>query len=375
MIYADYNATYPLSAKHIAALSQRLLEAGSNPSSLHAEGRQAKLALEEGRERVASLLGCARQEIIFTSGATESNNWAIKAVTLKHKSTDPQHLVATASEHPSVLSSLNWLKEHGFATFDLIPSLKNGVIDADALLSLLRNDTRLVALIHVNNEVGSINPVFELAEKIRAKAKDAHIHVDGVQAFGKLDLSPLKKSEIDSYAVSGHKIGSLSGIGALYLKQSSRLSPWHSGGSQERGMRAGTENLAGAISMGMRCQEIHEHAGWLDHLPSLKDRLIRGFKEFPQIVLHGDTASSLANTLNFHIVGISLTKILTELDRNKICVSSQSACSAGQMKPSHVLLAMGYDNWVSSNSIRISLGEGSQAGEVDQIIDAIRRLF
>lgn len=379
MSYVDANATYPVDPEHYLRVAKVLQEVDGNPSSIHASGRAAKVALEDARGNLAALLGCRAQEIVFTSGATEANNLAIQGVVGRHaKAMKPPHVIVTAAEHSSVLEPAKVLAERGHCTLTLAPVKKTGEVDADALLDLITPETVLVCVMHANNETGAISPVMRIAKKIKEKKADVHVHVDAVQVLSKIDLTGYATSTIDSASFSAHKIGGFKGVGALFLRTGAKLSLLLCGGGQERSRRPGTENMPGIVSFGMRCRELkgrHEERG--QAMLRLRDGWKAKLAEIPGAVIHDGSPESLPNTVNFHVEGVPGEDILLNFDLAGIQASSGSACSSGVARPSHVLLAMGYDETVALNSVRVSFPAEGRPEALDAmssvLSDVVRR--
>jgi len=384
-IYVDYNSTAPLEDAHLEAVMAAVRQFDGNPSSQHATGRRAKVALEDARNQVAALLGCRAQEVVFTSGATESNNLVIQGVTGKlsefftnlpePKSARLPHVIVGATEHPSVLELVQVLAERGRIRLSIAPVDQNGVILSDALLSLIDTDTALVAVMLVNNETGAVQPVAALADAVKAKNSAVHFHTDAVQAMGKIDISWLASSKVDSAAFSGHKIGAFKGIGALYLKAGSKLQALTLGGGQERARRPGTENVPGIISFGLRARDLVSDPAksWLERERPAQQAFLAALGRISGVQVHGDPGAGAANTINFHIEGVAGDDLLLNLDLAGIAASSGSACSSGVGRPSHVLKAMGYSDWIALNSVRISFGARGGAGDVDRIAEVLEK--
>lgn len=365
-IFVDANATYPVEASHYDKVIAVLKEFDGNPSSIHAVGRKAKVALEDARTAVARTLGARATELIFTSGATEANNLAIQGIMTRMVHQNP-HLITLATEHSSVLEPARLLQARAQCDVSVLPVDSEGLVDQETILAALRPETVLVTVMHANNETGTIQPIEEIAAAVRARHQGVHIHVDAVQTLGKLDLTRLTKSPIDSIALSSHKIGGFKGVGALWLRTGSKLSALLAGGGQERGRRAGTENIPGIISFGMRSEVLAaEAAERMAHVLQLRNVWIDQLRKIPGAVVHGpalnDPAAirSLPNTVNFHVEGVRGDDILLNFDLAGIYASSGSACSSGTARPSEVLLAMGYDEHIALNSVRISFWYGNR---------------
>lgn len=383
MIYADYNATTPCTEEHLEKVTKMILESDGNPSSIHSRGRRAKAALESARRELAWHFDAEPSEIVFMSGATEVNNLVLQGVSCnvlypekcvgdKDKSF---HVVISAGEHPSINAACEMLQKRCQAKISVVPLLKSGVICSEELIKCLEPSTTLVSLIYVNNETGIVSDIKGLVDIIRKRSPSCHIHIDAVQAFGKVDLKWIGKSSIDSAVVSGHKVGGLKGSAALFLRKSSHLGKVIVGGGQERGKRAGTENMPGIFSLGIRARELRDTPDWMSHVPKLWKQLWDSLSQMQGIELHGDPQHSTFNTINFHVKSIPGELIMFSLDGDGISVSMGSACSSGVPKPSQVLLAMGYSNIEASNSIRISLGFGSNQADVDSIIGALKKIL
>lgn len=365
MIYADANATFPVESKHYDLVASRLKEVDGNPSSIHARGRQAKVALEAARGSVARLVGARGPEIIFTSGATEANNLAIQGVIgLRGDPAGPlPQLIVTAAEHSSVIEAAKVLQSRGACTLHIAPVLKNGTVDEEALLALIAPQTSMVCLIYGNNEIGSITDIPALATKIKGHSPNVHVHTDAVQMLGKVDLTGLAKSGIDSASFSAHKIGAFKGVGALYLRNGAKLQLLIAGGGQERGRRPGTENMPGIVSFGIRADEVFgNERDTVANMARVRSLWMAALHDVPDVEVHGEAPAMLPNTVNFHVDGIPGDDILLNFDLAGIQASSGSACSSGVARPSHVLSAMGYSEWIALNSVRTSFtGTESEA--------------
>lgn len=363
-IYADANATYPVASRHYDAVLAMLRESDGNPSSIHAKGRAAKIALEAARTRVARLLGAKPVEIVFTSGATEANNMALQGLVTRQSAGGAKpHVIISGVEHSSVKEPAVLLAERGLCTLDVAPVGANGAVDVTALLALVRDDTALVCLMHANNETGIIQPLSDAATAVKAKNPRVHVHTDAVQALGKMDLTWYTKAPIDSASLSAHKIGGFKGVGALYLKNGTKLALLIAGGGQERGRRPGTENLPGILSFGLRADDLYgKDQAWTAPMRARRDAWVAELAQIPGAEVHGDVRLALPNTVNFHVDGVAGDDILLNFDLAGVHASSGSACSSGSNRPSPVLKAMGHTDWVALNSVRVSFGdEGSPA--------------
>ncbi len=382
MIYADYNATSPCTPEHLEKVTELILQKDGNPSSIHYQGRRAKVALESARKSVAWHFSAEPSEIIFMSGATEVNNFILQGIACHHFFPECQeaskasvsHFVVSAGEHPSIFATCELLKKRNQVHLEVAPLLTSGKICLEQLLPLISDKTSLVSLIYVNNETGVMSNLQEIVVQIRKKSPTCHIHIDAVQAFGKVDMRWMGPSGVDSAVVSGHKVGALKGIAALYLKKSVRLGTIIVGGGQERGRRAGTENMPGIFSLGLRSDDLRDNSEVLARIGRLWKTLWDELNAISGVSLHGAPACSAKNTVNFHMSGVQGEILMLKLDAAGIAVSTGSACSSGTPKPSHVLKSMGFSDFEAANSIRISLGASTTEGDVQEIIRVIRNV-
>lgn len=368
MIYADNAATTKMSETAIRAMLPYLNEIYGNPSSLYSFGQKAKEALESARESVAKCLGCDAKEITFTSGGSEADNQAILSAARLGKRKGKKHIISTAFEHHAVLHTLESLKKQGFE-ITLLDVHSNGIVTPEQVDSAIREDTCLVTVMYANNEIGTIQPVSEIGAVCRQKG--VLFHTDAVQAAGHLHID-VREQNIDMLSLSAHKFHGPKGIGVLYAKRGIALENVIHGGAQERGKRAGTENIPAIISMAAAledaCAAIDRNAA---HLIPLRDRLIAGLRAIPYSELNGDAQSRLPGNVNFCFEGIEGESLLLLLDDKGICASSGSACTSGSLDPSHVLLAIGRPHEVAHGSLRLSIGEDITAADVDMIIAAV----
>lgn len=369
MIYLDNSATtkpYPEVLQVHQQVSERFF---GNPSSLHQLGIDASRLLSETRKQILHYTGFTQYEIIFTSGATEANNIAIKGAALA-KMNRGRHIVTTAIEHPSVIESFEQLKTLFGFDISYIQVNEHGRADMTHLKEVLRPDTVLVSLMHVNNETGAIQPIEEAASIIRKYAKEAIFHVDGVQGIGKVPLP--KEMDIDLLTMSGHKIHGLKGTGALFLKKEIVLAPFITGGEQELGLRSGTENPAGAVSLAKAIKQSFEHLNkYHDEMVALKTELEQQLGKIEGVVINTPLTHSAPHIVNFSVPGIQIEVLLHMLEKEGIYVSTTSACSAKKKEPSRVLLAMGKSEEAAKSSMRISLTYGQGPELAPQIITSI----
>jgi cysteine desulfurase len=376
-IYLDYNASYPCSPAHVQEVARILSQDfGGNPSSIHHYGRSAKLLMDQSREKIAKLLSVDKHDLIFTSGATEANNLVVAGVlrrARKLRADSIPEVIYSAGEHPSVIAPILHLAEEGICVPREIAVDKNGQVDEEQLLAAITPATALIALSQVQSEIGCCNGVNAIARKAKKINPQLHFHVDGVQAFGKLNSSWVGSSALDSFVLSGHKIGAFKGIGALWVRPRIGLSSTLFGGSQERSLRPGTENIPGIVSLGVRAEYIVQHPGWMDGARRLCEQFWHELSSINGVVLHGELRE-YSSTVNFHIVGKDADLLLLRCDMAGICLSSGTACSAGERRPSRILQAMGYSEEVAKNSLRVSFGEETTAAEVLRAVELIRTL-
>jgi cysteine desulfurase len=376
VIYLDHNATAPLRPEVLEAVLPALRDHHGNPSSLCSPGREAKRHLEHARAEVADALGAEPGEIVFTSGGTEADNLALRGPLSPRVAPGTRRLVVSAVEHPAVLRPSEALAEEGVRV-ERLGVDHEGRVSVDALAALLAAEpaeTTLVSVMLANNDVGTLQPVRELAAV--AHARGALIHSDAVQAVGRVDVR-VGALGVDLLSLSGHKLGAPPGAGALYVRRGLALAPLLLGGEQERGRRAGTENLPAVLGLGRACAlACAERDAEAARLEALRDRLERGVLALaPEAVVHGAGAPRLANTLNLSLPGVSGEALLMNLDLEGIAVSTGSACASGQEAPSHVLLAMGVPEALARSSLRFSLGRTTTAEEIDATLAALAALL
>ena len=367
-IYADNSATTKMSRTAIDAMLPYMETYYGNPSSLHSVGQKAAEALSDARERIARRLGCMPREITFTSGGSEADNQAIISAARLGEKKGKKHIISTAFEHHAVLHTLEKLRKEGFE-IELLPVGERGNITAEQVAAAIRPDTCLVTVMYANNEIGSIMPIAEIGAVCRAKG--VLFHTDAVQAVGHLPID-VKAQNIDMLSLSAHKFHGPKGIGVLYAKQGILLTPIIEGGAQERGKRAGTENIPAIVGMAAAldeaCDHLEENAA---HMTALRDRLIAGLEKVPHSSLNGSKENRLPCNVNFCFEGIEGESLLLLLDARGICASSGSACTSGSLDPSHVLLAIGRPHEVAHGSLRLSLCESNTVEEVDYMHKAI----
>ena len=374
MTYLDHAATTPMLAEAIEAYAATAREVG-NASSLHAPGRHARRRVEESRERVAAALGARPSEVIFTSGGTESDNLAVKGIFWARRGTDPalNRVVASAVEHHAVLDAVLWLERHEGAQVSWLPVDAAGRVDPAALAAELDrtgDDTALITTIWANNEVGTLQPVTELAAL--AAARHIPLHTDAIQAVGQIPVD-FAASGAAALTVSGHKIGGPIGVGALLLGRNTACVPLLHGGGQERDVRSGTLDVPGIVAFATAVEtSVKNQAEHAARLAALRDDLIARVRAaVPDAVLNGDPADRLPGNAHFSFPGCEGDALLLLLDAQGVACSTGSACSAGVAQPSHVLLAMGADDASARASLRFTLGRGSSTGDIDALVAAL----
>ncbi len=370
-IYADNAATTKMSRTAIEAMLPYLETDYGNPSSLHSVGQRAAEALAGARQTVADCLGCAPRELIFTSGGSEADNQALISAARIGERKGKKHIISTAFEHHAVLHTLKKLEREGF-TVELLPVGAVGTVTAQQVADAIRADTCLVSVMYANNEIGSILPIAEIGAVCRERG--VLFHTDAVQAAGHLPID-VREQSIDLLSLSGHKFHGPKGVGALYARQGIPLTSLIEGGAQERGKRAGTENIPAIVGMAAALREACAH---LDEnaakVSALRDRLIAGLAEIPHSALNGDPVDRLPGNVSFCFEGIEGESLLLLLDTAGICASSGSACTSGSLDPSHVLLAIGRPHEVAHGSLRLSLCEWNTDEEVDRILAEVPRV-
>jgi cysteine desulfurase len=365
-IYLDHNATTPPHPGVIDRMSAALRDDFGNPSSVHHYGQVAKAALDEARSAVAALIGADPSEIVFTSGGTESDNFAIRGVAEALEITGRKHLIATGIEHEAVINTLKALARRGWKT-TLLPVDQTGIVSSAALEAALTDETALVSVMHANNEIGTVQPIAELARI--AKARGAVFHTDAVQSAGKIPVD-VKALGVDLLSLSAHKFYGPKGVGALWVRRGLRLQAPITGGKQERSRRAGTENVAGIVGLGVAAQLARaKMADEAARLAPLRDRLEEGvLRVVHGTAINGARSPRVPNTTNISFERVEAESLLIALDLAGVAVSTGSACSSGTLEPSHVLKAMGFPPHRTQNSIRFSLGAANTDADVDRVI-------
>ena len=363
-IYLDHNATTPVRPEVRDRMLPFLGELFGNPSSAHSFGQEVKVQFEEARQRIADQLGASPAQIVFTSGGTESDNYAIKGTAF---AAEKGHIITALIEHPAVLQTVSWLAKKGFDA-SYVPVDSSGVVDPDEVKKALRPDTILVSIMHVNNEVGTIQPV----EEIAAITKEAgvYFHTDAVQSFGKL---PTKVDDlgVDLLSVAAHKIYGPKGVGALYIRKGTRIDPLIIGGAQEKRRRSGTENIAGIVAFGEAIVQAEaEREQLYSRLTGLREKLAKGLTDrIPEVIINGDPSRTFPSTVSASVSHVEGESLLLSLDMEGIAVSTGSACSSGSLEPSHVLVTMGIETVLAQGTLRFSMGRETTDAQIDHLLE------
>lgn len=370
-IYADNAATTKVSEPVLEAMLPYFTEEYGNASSIYVLGRNAKKALETARESIAASIGAQPSEIYFTSCGSESDNWAIRSVCERLAAKGQKHIVTSVFEHHAVLHTCQALEKLGFEV-TYLPVYENGIVKTEDVRNAIREDTALVTIMYANNEIGTIQPIEEIAAICHEK--NVIFHTDAVQAVGHVKID-VHAQGIDMLSISGHKIHAQKGIGALYVRKGIPMTNLIFGGAQERNRRAGTENIPAimglAKAMELANTDIKERA---EKTSRLRDRLIDGLLKLPRTRLNGDRVKRLPGTVNVSIEGIEGESLLLMLDMNGICASSGSACTSGSLDPSHVLLSLGLKHEVAHGSLRLSINEETTDEDVDYILEVVPKV-
>ena len=367
-VYADNAATTQISDEVFSAMEYWLKEGYGNPSSIYAKGRDAGHAIEDARKSVAAALGAQPAEIFFVGCGSEADNWAIKGTAHKLAAKGKKHIVTTTFEHHAVLHTCAALEKEGFEV-TYLPVSEKGLVTAQQVADAIRPDTALVTIMYANNEIGTIQPIPEIGKICREKG--VWFHTDAVQAVGNVPINVVEQ-QIDMLSMSGHKIHAPKGVGVLYIKKGILLPNLIDGGGQERGRRAGTENVASIVGLGraieIACSNLPEKN---ERVRAMRDRIIDALLEIPMARLNGDREHRLAGNINISFPGVEGEALLLSLDLQGICASSGSACTSGSLDPSHVLLAIGLSHEVAHGSLRISINDWTTDEDVEHIIASV----
>jgi cysteine desulfurase len=367
-IYLDYAATTPTHPEVMKAMLPYFADSFGNPSSIHSLGQEAKYAIEKARNQVAALIGAKDDEIVFTGSGTEADNFAVKGVGLS-KHGKGNHIITSSIEHHAVLETCKFMEEQGFSV-TYLPVDSYGMVDPNDVKKAITNKTILISIMYANNEVGTIEPIAEIGNI--AREADIYFHTDAVQTAGHIPVD-VNKLNVNLLSVSAHKLYGPKGIGALYIRQGTRIGSFMHGGSQERGKRASTENVPGIVGLGKAAEVAQQ--GVLEEvkkLTSLRDRLIEGIlKNIEHTQLNGHPVNRLPNNANVSINYVEGESILLNLDLAGICVSTGSACSSTDLAPSHVLVAMGLPHLQAHSSLRFTLGKWTTEEEIKQVLNVL----
>jgi cysteine desulfurase len=373
-IYLDHAATTPVDKEVVEAMLPYFTSLYGNASSLHSFGTEAHNALEHSRQLVADILNADPEEIIFTGGGTESDNIAIKGVAYKNKDkrgSDGPHIITSSIEHPAVLETCKHLEKQGFDV-KYLPVDRYGVVSIDELKRSITKDTFLVSIMFANNEIGTIQPVEEIARITRDN--NVIFHTDAVQAVGKIDID-VKNLGVDLLSISAHKMYGPKGVGALFIRKGVRIQPVVHGGGHEKGLRSSTENIPGIVGLGKACELARKRMNVdVKHMKVLRDRLIENILEIEESFLNGHPEKRLVNNAHFHFTGIEGESLVLGLNDQGVAASTGSACSSKKLEPSHVLLAIGLTPEQAHGSLRITLGRENTDEEIRYVIDVLPKV-
>ena len=369
MIYMDHSATSPVDIEVFNAMKPYFVESYGNASTLYSLGREARRAMESSREKVASIIGANTDEIIFTSGGTESDNIAIKGTAYRFKRRG-NHIITSNIEHPAVDETCKYLEKNGFEV-TYLPVEKDGIVNSSDLEDAITDKTILITVMHANNEIGTIQPISEIGEI--ARENKIYFHTDAVQSVGKIPVN-VEELNVDMLSLSAHKLYGPKGVGALYIKKGVRVEPIIHGGGHEKGIRPGTENVAGIVGLGKACEisenNLEEEA---QYLTSMRDELIkRVLSEIDESYLNGHPTKRLPNNINFRFTGIEGESLVLHLDSKNIASSTGSACSSKKLEASHVLMALGLKEVQAHGSLRLTLGKENKVEDIDYVIESIK---
>jgi len=371
MIYMDHSATSPVDPQVFEAMKPYFVDEFGNASTLYSLGREARKAMESARQNVASIIGAKPEEIIFTSGGTESDNIAIKGTAYRLKDKG-NHIITSAIEHPAVEETCKYLEKNGFEV-TYLPVYEEGIVRVSDLEEAITDKTILITIMHANNEIGTIQPIAEIG-KI-AREKKIYFHTDAVQSVGKIPVN-VEELNVDMLSLSSHKLYGPKGIGALYVKKGVRLEPIIHGGGHEKGLRPGTENVSGIVGLGKSCEiaekDLEKNS---KYLTDLRDKLIDGvLNSIEQSYLNGHRTKRLPNNINFRFTGIEGESLVLHLDSKGIAASTGSACSSKSLEPSHVLTALGLEHVDAHGSLRLTLGKENDFEEANYVIESVKEV-
>lgn len=367
-IYLDNAATTKVSDNVLNAMLPYLKEEYGNPSSIYTLGRNSAIAVNKARHQVAQALGCEDSEVYFTSCGSESDNWAIKSTAKMMAQKGKKHIITSVFEHHAVLHTLDALKKEGFEV-TYLPVYSNGIVKVEDVANAIRPDTALVTIMYANNEIGTIQPIPEIGAL--CKEKGVIFHTDAVQAIGNVHIN-VKEQNTDMLSLSGHKIHAQKGCGVLYVNKKYRLPPFIDGGAQERGRRAGTENVPAIVGLGVAITDaVNGVDAKNEKLKKFSDKIYNEIMKIDRVHLNGDKEKRMPSNLNFSFEGVEGESLLLQLDLQGIAASSGSACTSGSLDPSHVLLSIGLPHEVAHGSLRISMSEYTTEEEIDKLIEVL----
>ena len=367
-IYLDNAATTKVSDNVLNAMLPYLKEEYGNPSSIYTLGRNSAIAVNKARHQVAQALGCEDSEVYFTSCGSESDNWAIKSTAKMMAQKGKKHIITSVFEHHAVLHTLDALKKEGFEV-TYLPVYSNGIVKVEDVANAIRPDTALVTIMYANNEIGTIQPIPEIGAL--CKEKGVIFHTDAVQDIGNVHIN-VKEQNIDMLSLSGHKIHAQKGCGVLYVNKKYRLPPFIDGGAQERGRRAGTENVPAIVGLGVAITDaVNGVDAKNEKLKKFSDKIYSEIMKIDRVHLNGDREKRMPSNLNFSFEGVEGESLLLQLDLQGIAASSGSACTSGSLDPSHVLLSIGLPHEVAHGSLRISMSEYTTEEEIDKLIEVL----
>lgn len=367
-IYLDNAATTKVSDNVLNAMLPYLKEEYGNPSSIYTLGRNSAIAVNKARHQVAQALGCEDSEVYFTSCGSESDNWAIKSTAKMMAQKGKKYIITSVFEHHAVLHTLDALKKEGFEV-TYLPVYSNGIVKVEDVANAIRPDTALVTIMYANNEIGTIQPIPEIGAL--CKEKGVIFHTDAVQAIGNVHIN-VKEQNIDMLSLSGHKIHAQKGCGVLYVNKKYRLPPFIDGGAQERGRRAGTENVPAIVGLGVAITDaVNGVDAKNEKLKKFSDKIYNEIMKIDRVHLNGDREKRMPSNLNFSFEGVEGESLLLQLDLQGIAASSGSACTSGSLDPSHVLLSIGLPHEVAHGSLRISMSEYTTEEEIDKLIEVL----
>ena len=370
-IYLDYAATTPTHPEVVKAMLPYFTDAFGNPSSIHSLGQETKAAVEEARDKVAHLIGARSEEIVFTSGGTEADNFAVKGVAYANRQRG-NHIITTSIEHHAVLEPCKFLEGQGFEV-TYLPVDKYGLVNPEDVRKAITDKTILISVMHANNEIGTIEPIPEIA--MMARGQEIYFHTDAVQTTGHIPVN-VDELVVDLLSISAHKIYGPKGVGALYIRRGTRIIPFMHGGEQERGRRASTENVPAIVGFGKAAEMAEgEMKDEMERLTSLRGELIRGlFERIEGIYLNGHPSLRLPNNVNMSVEFVEGESMAISLDLDGIAASTGSACASNAVEASHVLLALGLPPWLCHGSLRLSLGRETTREDVDRVLEVLPRI-